>query len=161
MFWTDEAEAGTDRTRVAQYLASEAGKFAQKRPPPGFEKVGRLLRGLGTVGRLPSRTTTPLDADVAAEVEARLVRWVRWKLRVLRQGAPPTTPPMTRVAAPKDGEFLLEIQLRSDAPAGRTNAGTCGPEPGGCGRCCWPVPFHIPAPSRARRHPAAGSVNSL
>jgi len=102
MFWTDEAEAGTDRTRVAQYLASEAGKFAQKRPPPGFEKVGRYFGVWGrSVGFRPETTTTPLDPDVAAEVEARLVRWVRWKLRVLRRGAPPATPPMTHF--PGDG----------------------------------------------------------
>ena len=35
MFWSDEAEATTDRTKVAQYLAREAGKWRQKQPPSG------------------------------------------------------------------------------------------------------------------------------
>ncbi|MHB1535665.1 MAG: hypothetical protein ACYC1D_13875 [Acidimicrobiales bacterium] len=97
MFWSDEAEGGTDRTRVAQYLAAEAGKFAQKKPPPGFERIGRYYGVWGrSVGFQPETSTTPLDPDVAAEVEARLARWVRWKLHVLRQGAPPATPFLNR-----------------------------------------------------------------
>lgn len=102
MFWTDEVEAVTDRTRVAQYLAREAGKFAQKKPPPTFERVGRYYGVWGrSVGFQPETTTLALDPAMAAEVEARLTRWVHWKLYILRQGAPPATPFMTR--RPGDG----------------------------------------------------------
>ncbi|MGH9114741.1 MAG: hypothetical protein ACRDWW_02815 [Acidimicrobiales bacterium] len=84
MFWSDEAEPTTDRTRVAQYLAREAGKFAQKQPPPGFYNIGRYYGIWGrTVGFKPEAKTMVLEPAVAAEVEARLNRWVRLKLRSL------------------------------------------------------------------------------
>jgi hypothetical protein len=92
MFWTDEAEARADRTKVAEYLAREAGKWQQKSPPPGFNKIGRFYGCWGkSAGFQPEATVTPLDPLVAFEVEARLERWVNWKLHVLRKGAPPST----------------------------------------------------------------------
>jgi hypothetical protein len=42
MFWSDEAEQRADRTKVADYLAREAGKWRQKQPPLGFVGVGRF-----------------------------------------------------------------------------------------------------------------------
>lgn len=92
MFWSDEAEATTDRVTVAQYLAGEAARLAQKQPPTDFERVGRYYGAWGrSVGFRPRTTTTALDPSVAAEVEARLCRWVAWKLAVLRGGGPPRT----------------------------------------------------------------------
>lgn len=97
MFWSDETAATADRTRVAQYLSVEAGKFAQKKPPPGFDRVGRYYGVWGRqIGFKADTTTTDLDPAVALEVEARLVRWVHWKLHILRGGAPPATPFMAR-----------------------------------------------------------------
>lgn len=75
---------------MAQYLAREAGKFAQKQPPPGCGGIGRYYGVWGrSVGFTPDTTKTDLDPAVAGEVEARLTRWVNWKLAVLRKGAPP------------------------------------------------------------------------
>ncbi len=92
MFWSDEAAARTDRTVVAQYLAREAGKWRQKAPPPGFAQVGRFYGLWGkSVGFRPETTATALTPAIAAEVEARLERWVNWKLHVQRRSAPPTT----------------------------------------------------------------------
>jgi hypothetical protein len=92
MFWSDEAEKTTDRTRVAQYLAREAGKFAQKQPPPGFYNIGRYYGVWGRgVGFRPESTMTPIAPAIAAEVEARLNRWVRLKLRSLRPHEQETT----------------------------------------------------------------------
>jgi len=92
MFWSDEAEANADRTVVAQYLAREAGKWQQKKPPPGFLNVGRFYGSWGkSVGFRPIATVTSLEPLVAFEVEARLERWVNWKLHVLRRGAPSST----------------------------------------------------------------------
>ncbi len=100
MFWSDDAERKTDRTRVAQYLAREAGKFAQKQPPPGFHHIGRYYGVWGrAVGFKAESTTTAIEASVAAEVEARLNRWVRVKLRSLR---PPDQPATT--TCPKTGQ---------------------------------------------------------
>lgn len=92
MFWSDEAEASADRTVVAEYLAREAGKWQQKSPPPGFKGIGRFYGYWGrSVGFQPEVAVTPLEPLVAMEVEARLERWVNWKLHVLRKGAPPST----------------------------------------------------------------------
>jgi hypothetical protein len=92
MFWSDEAEAKADRTVVAEYLAREASKWQQKKPPPGFGRIGRYYGCWGkSVGFRPEATVTALDAWVALEVEARLERWVNWKLHLLRRGTPPAT----------------------------------------------------------------------
>jgi hypothetical protein len=89
MFWSDEAEQAADRTKVAEYLAREAGKWQQKKPPDGFRGVGRFFGCWGkSVGFKPEAAVTPLDLLVATEVERRLVRWITWKLAVLRRGAP-------------------------------------------------------------------------
>jgi hypothetical protein len=114
MFWSDEAEAKTNRTVVAQYLAREAGKWRQKTPPPDFVKIGRFFGVWGkTVGFQPETTTTALDALVAYEVEARLVRWVSWKLRVLRNGAPPSG----ALAARRRGDGVTAFGLGPDQAA--------------------------------------------
>lgn len=84
MFWSDEAEAQTDRTRVAQYLAREAGKFAQRQSPHGFYNIGRYYGVWGrAVGFKAETTITSIEPAVAAEIEARLHRWVRLRLRSL------------------------------------------------------------------------------
>ena len=89
MFWSDEAEAGADRVRVAEYLAREASKAQQKKPPTGFHGVGRYW---GTFGRsrgfVPTTEELPLDYLVGLEIARRLERWVNWKLHVQRRGAP-------------------------------------------------------------------------
>jgi hypothetical protein len=102
MFWSDEAEQTTDRTRVAQYLAREAGKFAQKQPPPGFHHIGRYYGVWGrNVGFKVASTATAVEPAVAAEIEARLARWLRLKLRSLRP--PDAEGPITYWRRPGDG----------------------------------------------------------
>ncbi len=111
MFWSDEAEATTDRTKVAQYLAREAGKWRQKQPPSGFTKVGRFYGVWGrSVGFEPETTSTALEPVVAAEVEARLARWVNWRLHVLRRGAPPSS----AVALRRPGDGVTAFGLGAD-----------------------------------------------
>ena len=88
MFFSDEAEAATDRTRVAQYLAGEAAKWRQKTPPQGFNRVGRYFGVWGRgVGFVPQTTSASVEPLVAAELEVRLRRWVNWKLAVWRRKA--------------------------------------------------------------------------
>jgi len=114
MFWTDDAEARTDRTAVAQYLAREAGKWRQKQPPTEFTKVGRFYGVWGrSVGFRPQTRVTPLDPAVAVEVEARLARWVTWKLAALRKGAPPTT----TFGARRPGDGVTAFGLGPDQAA--------------------------------------------
>jgi hypothetical protein len=53
-------------------------------------KVGRFYGVWGkSAGFHPEATTIRLEPLVAAEVEARLARWVNGKLHTLRKGAPP------------------------------------------------------------------------
>jgi hypothetical protein len=114
MFWSDEAVAGTDRTRVAQYLAAEAGKMAQKQPPNGFERIGRYYGVWGrSLGFQPESTTTPISGPVAAEVEARLTRWMAWKLALRRRGLPPTN----RLALRRPGDGVTAFGLGPEQAA--------------------------------------------
>lgn len=92
MFWTDEVAATQDRTKVAEYLAKEASKWRQKKPPEGFVGLGRYYGRWGRrVGFNPVSEEVGLDMLVAWQVERRLERWVNWKLHVQRRGAPPKT----------------------------------------------------------------------
>jgi hypothetical protein len=114
MFWSDEAEAKADRTVVAEYLAREAGKWQQKKPPAGFVKVGRFYGCWGkSVGFAPQATVTALEPLVALEVEARLERWVHWKLHVLRRGSPPSNTLVVR----RRGDGLTAFGLGPDQAA--------------------------------------------
>ena len=114
MFWSDEAEQAADRTKVADYLAREAGKWRQKMPPAGFVGVGRFYGSGGrSVGFEPECTTTWLDPLVAAEVERRLVRWVGWKLAIVRHGAPPAG----TFAARRRGDGVTAFGLGPDQAA--------------------------------------------
>lgn len=92
MFFSDEAAEKADRTAVADYLAREAAKWRQKKPPAGFMGVGRYFgywgRNHGFVPQVQEVAVNPL---VAMEMGSRLQRWVNWKLHVLRNGAPPAT----------------------------------------------------------------------
>jgi hypothetical protein len=114
MFWSDETEAVTDRTRVAQYLAREAGKWAQKQPPSGFVKVGRFYGVWGkAVGFVPDAASRVVEPAVALEIEARLSRWVTWRLHVLRRGAPPAT----GMAVRRGGDGITAFGLGPDQAA--------------------------------------------
>jgi hypothetical protein len=85
MFWSDEVELTADRTKIPEYLAREASKRRQKKPPPGFKQVGRYYGTWGRdVGFVPQKRVLELDSLVAREVERRLARWVTWKLRLRR-----------------------------------------------------------------------------
>jgi hypothetical protein len=141
MFWSYEAATKADRTVVAEYLAREAGKWQQKKPPPGFAKVGRFYGLWGrSVGFYPHATVTPLEPPVALEVGARLQRWVNWKLHVLRKGAPPSTGLAVRRSGdgvtafglgPAQAERLLrwseEAAARKRATNGHRGDGAAGP----------------------------------
>lgn len=70
MFWNDEAEPKTDRTKVAQYLAREAGKWAQKNRLTGSSRSAGST-GSGASPSVSSPRPPPL-------------RWsppLRWKLK--------------------------------------------------------------------------------
>ncbi|MGH9058994.1 MAG: hypothetical protein ACRDZY_05695 [Acidimicrobiales bacterium] len=66
-----------------------------------------------SVGFRPETTTTTLEPVVAAEVEARLARWVNWKLHVLRHGAPPAT----ALAVRRPGDGVTAFGLGPDQAA--------------------------------------------
>lgn len=92
MFWTEEAAEKADRTAVAEYLAREAAKWRQKKPPAGFVGVGHYYGYWGrTVGFVPQEQEVALNPLVAMEMGRRLERWVNWKLHILRRGAAPAT----------------------------------------------------------------------
>ncbi|MDQ2727440.1 MAG: hypothetical protein M3Y91_06170 [Actinomycetota bacterium] len=97
-----------------QYLAREAGKWRQKQPPADFTKVGRFYGVWGrSVGFRPQTKVTRLDPAVAVEVEARLARWVTWKLAAARNGAPPTT----RFEVRRSGDGVTAFGLGPDQAA--------------------------------------------
>jgi hypothetical protein len=100
MFWSEEVAATADRTRVAAYLAKEAGKWRQKNPPEGFVGVGQYFGRWGRkVGFNPVVEELPVEREVAEEIERRLSRWVNWKLYVESHGA-------SRTLRPQTGMFL-------------------------------------------------------
>jgi hypothetical protein len=126
MFWTEEAAEKADRTAVAEYLAREAAKWRQKKPPSGFVGVGRYFGYWGrTVGFVRQEQQVALSPLVAIEMGRRLQRWVNWKLHVLRRGAPPATGMVER--RPWDGitafglrpEQSMRLLAWSERAAGR------------------------------------------
>jgi len=56
-------------------------------------RKGRPLYGVWgkAVGFVPDAAITAVDPAVALEIEARLSRWVNWRLHVLRAGASVST----------------------------------------------------------------------
>jgi hypothetical protein len=83
-FWNDEEAVHKDRVAVALYMAGESGKWSQKTPPAEFEGIGNYYGVMGRcVGFVAQETEVLLSAEVFAEVERRLERWVRVKLIAL------------------------------------------------------------------------------
>lgn len=118
MFWTDEAEAAADRTRVAEYLAGEASKWREKRPPKDFSGVGQYFGRWGTkVGFNPIIEEVEIDRLVAAELERRLARWVGWKLYVRSHGRSRTLHPQTRIVLRHWGDGITAFGLGPDQAA--------------------------------------------
>ncbi|MGI8751647.1 MAG: hypothetical protein ACR2MN_04940, partial [Acidimicrobiales bacterium] len=142
-------------------LAREAGKWRQKQPPADFTKVGRFYGVWGrTVGFRPQTTITPLDAAVAVEVEARLARWVTWKLAALRKGMPP----VTRIGARRPGDGVTAFGLGPDqaakilrwsqrAAARKQSRGSTGR--GGGGAASVDLRLYGPTDRRHRQRPAS------
>lgn len=119
MFWTDEVAATADRTKVAAYLAREAAKWRQKRPPEGFVGVGQYFGRWGRkVGFNPVVEEIEVDRTVAAEIERRLARWVGWKLYVDSRGASRTLRPQTGMFLRHWGDGITAFGLGSEQ-AGR------------------------------------------
>lgn len=80
VFFSDAAKDATNMTRVASYLAGEASKWAQKRPPQGFGTVGRYYGLLGRGdGFEPRVQRMQVDATVWDEMAKRLVRRESWR----------------------------------------------------------------------------------
>ena len=118
MFWTDEVAATADRTQVAAYLAREASKWRQKRPPEGFTGVGHYYGHWGAkFGFDPIREEVPVDRAVAAELERRLARWVGWKLYVDSHGRSVTLRPKTSVFLRHWGDGITAFGLGPDQAA--------------------------------------------
>ena len=81
-FFTEAEENSANRDRVAQYLAAEAAKWRQKSPPDGFVRVGRYWGyWSGSVGFVRDVECLTMDHRVAYELQRRLARWVRLRLR--------------------------------------------------------------------------------
>jgi hypothetical protein len=77
-------------------------------------KVGRFYGVWGkSAGFHPEATTIRLEPLVAAEVEARLARWVNWKLHTLRRG----TPAATALAVRNRGDGITAFGLGPDQAA--------------------------------------------
>lgn len=105
---------------------------------PRFTRIGRFYGVWGrSVGFVPDAATTSLDPAVALEIEARLARWVNWRLNVLRRGMPA----MNGMAVRRRGdgvtafglgpEHAARIVRWSEAAAARKRArgaGRVGPE---------------------------------
>jgi hypothetical protein len=118
MFWTDEVAAIADRTRVAAYLAKEASKWRQKRPPAGFFGVGQYFGRWGrTVGFNPIVEERSVGRDVAEELERRLARWVNWKLRVESRGTSRTLVPKTALILRFWGDGITAFGLGPEQAA--------------------------------------------
>ena len=115
MFWSDEVARTADRTRVAAYLAREASKWRQKRPPEGFVGVGQYFGRWGRkVGFNPVAEEIEVDRAVAEELESRLARWVGWKLYVDSHGASRTLIPQTRMFLRHWGDGITAFGLGSE-----------------------------------------------
>lgn len=78
-FWTPEAEAEADRTRIAEYFWRESGKWGQKSPPEGFGG----LRFYGRWGRdfEPVEGLAELPKPVYKQMRRLLVRLVDEKMK--------------------------------------------------------------------------------
>ena len=73
-FWTDEVARTKSRVEVAAYLAGESAKWAQKKPPEGFVRVGRYYGIVGKkLGFKPVEEPLVVGDAVAYEIERRLV----------------------------------------------------------------------------------------
>jgi hypothetical protein len=72
-FWTDEVARTKDRVEVAAYLAGESAKWAQKKPPENFPRVGRYYGYVGrNLGFKPDEEDRVVSDAVAYELERRL-----------------------------------------------------------------------------------------
>ncbi len=112
MFWSDEVAVTADRTRVAAYLAREASKWRQKKPPQGFVGVGQYFGRWGRkVGFNPVVEEVTVDRAVARELESRLSRWVGWKLYVESRGRSRTLNPQTRLILRHWGDGITAFGL--------------------------------------------------
>ncbi len=101
-FFSDKAEEGADRLRVAEYLASEVGKRYQKKPPEGFGGVGRYWGVLGA-DRFRERPEVQVVEMLAAlEFRSRLQRWVGWKRDAAWRRRHPYQDPKARRTEPED-----------------------------------------------------------
>ena len=118
MFWTDEVAATADRTKVAAYLAREASKWRQKRPPEGFVGIGQYFGRWGRkVGFNPVAEEVAVSRAVAEELERRLARWVAWKLLVDSKGASRTLHPKTRMILRHWGDGITAFGLGPEQAA--------------------------------------------
>jgi hypothetical protein len=84
-FWSDEVARTKDRVEVAAYMAGESAKWKQKKPPADFTRVGRYFNYVGrSVGFKPDEDDIVVTDAVAYELERRLERIVRWRIRAKR-----------------------------------------------------------------------------
>jgi hypothetical protein len=83
-FFSERAEAETDRVRVAEYFWRESGKWAQKEPPENFGSLKFYGRwGGGKLGFNPVIDASVLDELVGLEMRRLLRRLWRAKEREL------------------------------------------------------------------------------
>ena len=81
-FWSDEVARTKDRREVAAYMAGESAKWKQKKPPDDFKGVGRYFGYVGRpVGFVPDLDEIVVPHAIAYELERRLERLVRWRIR--------------------------------------------------------------------------------
>jgi hypothetical protein len=133
VFYVEGAEM-TARARVAGYLAMEASKWRQKRPPYGYEKVGRYW-GVwpGKDGEFkPETQRMRVDAVAFKEVTRRINRWQNWRREIRRRKGVVVGGPRRRWdvqgatlggIGPQDQARLLGWALAAaDRKRGRTDA---------------------------------------
>ena len=81
-FFSEQAEAQANRTRVAEYFWRESGKWAQKQPPEGFGGLKFYGRWGGKKeGFVPVVSVTEMDERVGLELRRVLRRMMLGKMQ--------------------------------------------------------------------------------
>lgn len=75
-FWSEQAGAEADRTRIAGYFWRESGKWGQKTPPEGFGGLAFYGRWGGRQGFVPLEGRRELDRAVFVEMRRVYRRYI-------------------------------------------------------------------------------------
>lgn len=84
-FWTERAEQGADRARVAEYLWRESGKWAQKQAPEDFGSLKFYGRWGGSLGFRPVVSEQQMEEQTGYELRRVMRRMQEGKRREAAQ----------------------------------------------------------------------------